>query len=109
MALPKDTHNTYEEHPDQAKEFIKNTPDEKGQRPRSKVSRDTLLRTHQRHLKFLSEGSVLPVRNLILPRPYPPARCTVPATSSNTVGTTIRVAYLHSVNESIGSPWRSTY
>lgn len=93
MALPKDNRNTYEEQPDQAKDFIKAAPDEKGQRPKSKVSRDTLLRTHQRHLKLLSEGSV-PVRSLILPEPYPPARCSVQATSSDTVGTTTPISYI---------------
>ncbi|KAJ4301243.1 hypothetical protein N0V90_003334 [Kalmusia sp. IMI 367209] len=84
MALPKGYRNTYEEAPDLAKDFIKEAPDEKGQRPKSKVSRDTLLRTHQRHLKLLSEGNV-PIRNLVLPYPYPPARGPIYTTSKNVV------------------------
>ncbi|KAF1974011.1 SET domain-containing protein [Bimuria novae-zelandiae CBS 107.79] len=84
MALHSSPKNTYEEEPDLAKNFANETPDEKGQRPKSKVSRDTLVRTHQRHLKLLSEGSV-PIRNLILPNPYPPSHRSICATYKNNV------------------------
>ncbi|KAL5397756.1 hypothetical protein PMIN02_002044 [Paraphaeosphaeria minitans] len=76
--------NTYEEVPDLAKKFINDASNETGQRPKSKVSRGTLVRTHQQHLKLLSEGSV-PVRSLVLPKPYPPARGWFAATSTKTV------------------------
>ncbi|KAL5389800.1 hypothetical protein DPSP01_002289 [Paraphaeosphaeria sporulosa] len=84
MALSTGINNTYEEVPDLAKEFVNKAPDETGQRPKFKVSRDTLVRTHQRHLKLLSEGSV-PVRSLVLPKPYPPARGLVETTSTKAV------------------------
>jgi len=81
MVVPKGNHNAYEELPDLVKELVTSGADEKGKRPKSKVSRDTLLRTHQKHLKLLSEGSV-PVRNLILPLPYPPSRASVHNTAT---------------------------
>ncbi|KAF2440987.1 SET domain-containing protein [Karstenula rhodostoma CBS 690.94] len=84
MKLSAGFRNTYEEVPDLAKKFVNEAPNETGQRPKSKVSRDALVRTHQRHLKLLSEGSV-PVRSLVLPKPYPPARGSVHATSTKTV------------------------
>lgn len=86
MALHSGPQNTYEEVPDLAKNFIKEAPDERGQRPKSKVSRDTLLKIHQKHLKLLTEGGV-PVRNLTLPKPYPPARNSIHATSRKFVRT----------------------
>ncbi|KAL1595846.1 hypothetical protein SLS60_009536 [Paraconiothyrium brasiliense] len=84
MALTTGSRNTYEEVPDLAKKLINEAPAETGQRPKSKVSRDTLVRTHQRHLKLLSEGSV-PIRSLILPKPYPPARGSIHTNSKKTV------------------------
>jgi hypothetical protein len=86
MAFSTEQRNTYEEVPDLVKKFVNEAPDETGQRPKSKVSRDTLVRTHQRHLKLLSEGSV-PIRSLVLPKPYPPARGSVHTTSTKTVCT----------------------
>ncbi|KAF2198011.1 SET domain-containing protein [Delitschia confertaspora ATCC 74209] len=65
-------HNTYEESPERLKELFQNADNIKGRRPNSKQSRNSLLSTHERHLKLLSEGN-LPVKTIILPPPYPPS------------------------------------
>jgi hypothetical protein len=106
MAFPTEQHNTYEEVPDLVKAFVNEAPDQTGQRPRSKVSRDTLVRTHQRHLKLLSQGSV-PIRSLILPKPYPPARGSVHTTSTKTVSTNA-LSHMYFTNIKLGPPWRFT-
>lgn len=76
MIVPKGHRNTYEEIPDQLKDLVDNGVDEKGQRPKSRASRDSLMRAHELHLKLLSEGNV-PTRNLILPLPYRPSRASI--------------------------------
>lgn len=73
MILPKAFRNIYEESPDRLKELISDESEEKGSKPDSSSSREALLETHEQHLKSLLEGNV-PVRNLILPLPYPPSR-----------------------------------
>ncbi|KAF2181585.1 hypothetical protein K469DRAFT_740787 [Zopfia rhizophila CBS 207.26] len=69
----KNHRNTYEESPERLKDLVKNSADMKGQRSPSKPTRSGLLREHERHLKMLTDGS-LPVKNMLLPLPYPPSR-----------------------------------
>ncbi|KAJ4344790.1 uncharacterized protein N0V89_012534 [Didymosphaeria variabile] len=69
MASIIENRSTYEEVPDLAKKFINEAPVETGQRPKSKVSRDTLVRTHQRHLKLLSEETEMQFSYFGLLRP----------------------------------------
>ncbi|KAF2266270.1 SET domain-containing protein [Lojkania enalia] len=73
--LPKNFRNTYEESPDQLKDLQKKAPDEREFR-QWKASRSTLIKQHELHLKFLSQGN-LPVRNYTLPRPYPPSQYSI--------------------------------
>ncbi|CAI6341510.1 unnamed protein product [Periconia digitata] len=73
MMIPKATENTYEVAADQLVKIIKNGPNKAGQTPDRLPSRETLVKTHEQNLKLLAEGNV-PIRNIILPRPYPPSR-----------------------------------
>lgn len=75
MIVPKNFRNTYEESPERLKDIVKDG-EENGQHPKSKPSRDTLVKNHERHLQLLAEGNV-PVRNMILPLPYPPSRASI--------------------------------
>ncbi|ORY11442.1 hypothetical protein BCR34DRAFT_601385 [Clohesyomyces aquaticus] len=81
MILPKDFRNTYEEVPASLRDLYSQESPEKGSKPSSKLSRQSLLKSHQRHLAFLTEGP-LPIRTLILPKPYAPSRKAIRDASS---------------------------
>jgi hypothetical protein len=68
---PQALQNTYEVPAENLVNITKNGPDETGQKPEQFPTRDTLLKTHEQNVKLLTEGNV-PIRNIILPRPYPP-------------------------------------
>ena len=95
MAPPKPFRNTYEESPDRLQSQLKSGKIETHRKPSSRVSRDTLLRNHEAHLQQLAAGN-MPVRNMVLPLPYPPARARLgdvrckmvchPACSTNVCG-----------------------
>ena len=76
MILSNGVQNAYEDVPEHLKDLIKNVRSQKGGRPKSTPSREALVQKHKEHLKLLGEGKV-PVRNVILPLPYPPSRMTV--------------------------------
>ena len=71
--LPQVLQNTYEIAAENLVNFAKNGPDETGQKPKQLPTRETLLKAHEQNVKLLTEGNV-PIRNIILPRPYPPSR-----------------------------------
>jgi hypothetical protein len=72
MILPNGLQNAYEDIPEHVKELVKNSRSEKGQRLMAAPSRQTLVQRHKEHLKLLGEGNV-PIRNIVLPLPYPPS------------------------------------
>ncbi|KAL6709652.1 hypothetical protein ACN47E_001080 [Coniothyrium glycines] len=72
MVYHEPTRNTYEEVPDEAKEWAKITAAEYGQSPKSLSSRETLLSEHERHLALLTDGILRP-RVFVLPPQYCPA------------------------------------
>jgi len=65
--------SSYEESPDRLQELVKKASKERGQRPPVDISRSDLVEQHTHQLKLLTEGP-LPIRNFVLPEPYPPAR-----------------------------------
>ncbi|KAF2740323.1 hypothetical protein EJ04DRAFT_572175 [Polyplosphaeria fusca] len=74
MALPTTSRNTYEELPEQLKDFQKNASTNGD--AQWKPSRGALLREHEAHMKILSQGS-LPVKTMTLPLSYPPSRVSI--------------------------------
>ncbi|KAF2876203.1 hypothetical protein BDV95DRAFT_218944 [Massariosphaeria phaeospora] len=81
MLLPKSFHNNYEESPDRLKELTEDVKSERGQQPSSRASPDALLKNHEWHLQLFSDGN-LPIKNFILPLPYPPSRVSIGDESS---------------------------
>lgn len=73
-AIP--TWSTYEEAPEQLRDLIKSPSSEKGAKPSSRSSKNALLSAHNSNLVLLSKGNV-PVKNFILPEPYPPSRIAI--------------------------------
>lgn len=58
MAFPDPIRNTYEEFPDELEDLLERGMHGKGQAPSSRAPRDTLLRFHEWHLKFLTEQAM---------------------------------------------------
>jgi hypothetical protein len=73
MILPNGLLNAYEDIPELVKKLVKDSWNEKGQQPKAAPSRQILIQRHKEHLKLLGEGNV-PIRNVVLPLPYPPSR-----------------------------------
>ncbi|KAF2033869.1 hypothetical protein EK21DRAFT_57881 [Setomelanomma holmii] len=73
MVRPQQSHNLYEEDPDETKELSQKAQGHKGEKVVQEVSKETLAQEHDRHLKFHTENALQP-RNIILPMSYCPSK-----------------------------------